>query len=323
MTTAGATSQGTDYRGALRGIDLVGPTLPIGALAIAYIWLGVLNPNAFSYLGLHLILGSAVPVALATMSQTFIIALGDIDLGIGFFVGLANAVVAVVLTDSPLLALLFMVLMVVGYATQGALISTRRIPSITLTLGASFVWLGFARIIAPTPRGGSPEWLREFFAMDAPVVPLGVWLLAATALVGYLILFRTRVGLIIRSAGSNEDAFVANGGSMVKARMYGYALAGVFGILAGFAVTGITGSADPLASADYTLISIAAVILGGGSFGGGKVSTMGSVAGAMVFSVLAALMTQMSISSSYQTGAKGLGLVIVIAGRRFLTKRTN
>lgn len=323
MTAAELTSQGTDYRGALRGIDLVGPTVPIAALAIAYIWLGILNPNAFSYLGLDLILGSAVPVALATMSQSFIIALGDIDLGIGFFVGLANAVVAVVLTDSPLLALLFMVLMVAGYAAQGTLISARRIPSITMTLGASFVWLGLARLIAPTPRGGSPEWLRALFALDTPVVPLGVWLLGSTALAGYLILFRTRIGLIIRSAGSNEDAFVANGGSMVKARMYGYALAGVFGILAGFAVTGITGSADPLASADYTLISIAAVILGGGSFFGGKVSALGSVAGAMVFSVLAALMTTMAIPSSYQTGAKGLGLVIAIAGRRFLTRWTS
>lgn len=321
MTTAELTTRGSDFRGALRGIDLLGSTLPIAALAIAYISLGVLNPNAFSYLGLDLILGSAVPVALATMSQAFIIAIGDLDLGVGFFVGLANAIVAVVLTDSPLVALLLMVLMVAGHAAQGALISARRIPSITLTLGASFVWLGFARLIAPTPRAGSPEWLRGFFAMDTPVVPLGVWLLAGTALVGYLILFRTRIGLTIRSVGSNQDAFVANGGSMVKARMYGYALAGVFGILAGFAVTGITGSADPLASADYTLISIAAVILGGGSFFGGKASALGSVAGAMVFSVLAALMTTMAIASSYQTAAMGLGLVIVIAGRRYLSRR--
>lgn len=108
---------------------------------------------------------------------------------------------------------------------------------------------------------------------------------------------------------------------MLKARAWGYAFAGLFAVLAAVALTGATRSADVTASADFTLLSIAAVILGGASFSGGKVSAVGSVAGAVVFTAITALMVQLSVSSSLQTGARGLTLVLVIAGRRLLTER--
>lgn len=287
-----------------------------------FIWLGILNPNVFGYLGVDLVLGSAVPLVFAAVSQSLIIALGDIDLGVGFYIGLANAVVAVVLYETPALGLLYVVLLIAAYALMGALISFRNVSSITFTLGASFVWLGFARLIAPTPRASSPEWLASLYSTRPPLVPLAVWLICGAALVSYLLFFRTRVGLMIRSAGSNQHAFVANGGSLVRARAYGYALAGVFAVLAAVALTGVTRSADVTASADFTLLAIAAVILGSGSFEGGKASAVGVVAGAITFSVIGALMTQLSITSSLQTGARGLALVLVISGRRMLMRRS-
>lgn len=308
-------------RRALVGIDIVGPAVPLAAMVGMYLWLGLLNSNAFSYVGLQLILGSAVPLVYAAIAQSFVIALGDIDLGVGFYVGLANAVVAIRLAESPVVGAGLIVLLIVAYAAVGAVVSLRNISSITFTLGASFVWLGFARIIAPTPRASAPTWLGDAFSSKPPVAPLPVWLIVAAVLLGYVALFRTRPGLVIRAAGSNRDAFVANGGSMVKARLYGYGFAGIFGVLAAVALTGVTRSADVTASADYTLLSIAAVIVGGGAFTGGRVSALGSIAGAMVFSVITALMTQLNVESSLQVGARGVALVLVIAGRRFLMER--
>ncbi|GJM36826.1 MAG: ABC transporter permease [Acidimicrobiales bacterium] len=310
-----------DIRRGLQGIDLIGPTLPIAAIVGMYVWLGTLNPNAFSYVGLDLILGSAVPLAFAAVAQSFIITLGDIDLGVGYFVGLTNAIVAIILTDDPLVGLLCLVGVVIVYAAQGALISARGLHSITFTLGSSFVWLGIARYIAPTPKASAPGWLGTFFSFRPPLLPLPVWLILAGAAGGYLVMFRTRAGLLVRSAGSNQEAFVANGGSIVKARAYGYGFAGLFGVLSGLALTGVTRSADVTASADYTLLSVAAVILGGASFSGGKISMFGAVAGAVVFSAISALMTQLNIQSSLQVGARGLALVLVIAARLLLTNR--
>lgn len=312
---------GSDFRRGLQGIDLIGPTLPLAAIVGIYAYLGTVNPAILSYLGFSLTLRSAVPLVLAAVSQAFIIALGDIDLGVGAFIGLSNAVVAIILTDTPLLGVVLVVALIAIYAAQGALISARGLYSITFTLGASFVWLGVGTWIAPTPKASAPGWLGTFFSYKPPVIPLAVWLIVSTAAAAYLIMFRTTAGLLIRSAGSNKTAYIANGGSMLKARAWGYAFAGLFAVLAAVALTGATRSADVTASADFTLLSIAAVILGGASFSGGKVSAVGSVAGAVVFTAITALMVQLSVSSSLQTGARGLTLVLVIAGRRLLTER--
>ena len=36
----------------------------------------------------------------------------------------------------------------------------RNLPSIVVTLGLSFVWLGIAVMILPSPGGKAPEWLK-------------------------------------------------------------------------------------------------------------------------------------------------------------------
>ena len=125
------------------------------------------------------------------------------------------------------------------------------------------------------------------------------------------------MGITIRGAGSNVDALTAGGESRTKIRAQAFAVAALFGILAAFAVTAVTASGDPHASSDYTLFSIAAVILGGGSFQGGKASTVGMVTGALVISLIGSLLGLLNVSSSLQVGAQGLVLLAVIAGRRF------
>lgn len=291
--------------------------LPIAALAAVFIWTIIVQSNALSYEGLNLLFASAVPIVFASISQGVIISLGDIDLGVGYFIGLANVIIAAYLVKQPGLGVVCLIGLVLAYVLLSVLISVRKVPSIIGTLGASFIWLGFGRLILPTPGGSAPGWLSSFFSWNPPLVPLPIWLIAGGGLAAYVILFRTRVGILIRGAGSNLDALVSSGGSRLKVRAVAYAIAGGFAVLGAFAVTAITASGDPTASSDYTLFSIAAVILGGGSFRGGRASTLGMVAGALVISLIGSLLGLLNVSSSLQIGAQGLVLLAVIAGRRF------
>ncbi len=58
-------------------------------------------------------------------------------------------------------------------------------------------------------------------------------------------------------------------------------------MLAGLALIGLTTSAQANVAERYTLLSIAGVILGGGSFVGGRVSPVGAVIGAMTLTLAA------------------------------------
>lgn len=294
---------------------LVADSLPFVALIGMFVWSVALQPSVLSVVGITLLLSSAIPLVLATMSQMFIITLGDIDLGTGFFIGLVNAIGARYLAGRPLLAIGLFLLTIVGYLIAGALVQVRRIPAIIVTLGASFIWLGWALIILPIPGGSAPSWLVTVFNWTPPIVPAPLLYAAIIAAAAYLILFRTALGAVMRGAGSNPQAVTRGGWSMLRARMLAYGLAAVFGILAGLALTGITSSGDANASANFTLLSIASVILGGGDFAGGKAAPVGGVVGALAISLVTPLLSLLNVASDFQSGVQGLILLVVLAGR--------
>ena len=67
------------------------PALSLALVVAAIAWL---NPRAISYFGFTLMLNLAIPIALATLAQMFVIAGNDLDLSIGTFVGFVCCVSA-------------------------------------------------------------------------------------------------------------------------------------------------------------------------------------------------------------------------------------
>ena len=113
----------------------------------------------------------------------------------------------------------------------------------------------------------------------------------------------------------------APAGRCSKAKATLFALAGLFGVLSGMALVGITTSADANIGNGYTLLSIAGVILGGGEFVGGKVSPIGAVLGALTMAMAASpLLTFMRIPPDWQVAANGAILIIVLAARVLISR---
>ena len=136
---------------------LLRKALPAVSLIAILIAIFVLNERAMSYRGLDLMLKYAVPIAFATIAQMFILTVNDLDLSIGAFVGLVACIAGTWLVDEPVLCILILAGCIASYAAIGALIHVRRLPSIVVTLGMSFVWLGFAVILMPTPGGAAAQ----------------------------------------------------------------------------------------------------------------------------------------------------------------------
>ena len=132
---------------------------------------------------------------------------------------------------------------------------------------------------------------------------------------------RTSYGAVLRGAGGNAVAIERAGWSLLKVKATLFALAGLFGVLSGMALVGITTSADANIGNGYTLLSIAGVILGGGEFVGGKVSPIGAVLGALTMAMAASpLLTFMHIPPDWQVAANGAILIIVLAARVLISR---
>jgi len=300
---------------------LLRAALPFLSLAIVLAATFYVQPRTMSYFGLNLMLQYAVPIALATIAQMFIITVNDLDLSIGPFVGLVGVIAATVLNVNPVLGVLALLACVLAYGLVGALIHVRNLPSIVVTLGLSFVWLGIAVMILPAPGGKAPPLLKTIMTYPMPYVPFPIVAAILIGAIVHLALMTTSFGVIARGAGGNPKALTRAGWSMLQTKMSMYMLAGLFGVLSGLSLLGLTTSADAHVADRYTLYSIAGVILGGGEFIGGRVSPLGAVVGALTLALAGAFLIFLRISPDWQIGAQGAILIVVLAMRALITSR--
>lgn len=294
------------------------PALSFAVLLAAVFWL---QPRAMSYLGLNLLFNLAVPIALATIAQMLVIAVNDLDLSIGTFVSFVACVTATFLHDTPVLGLAILAAAIATYALLGVLIHLRELPSIVVSLGMSFVWGGLAVLILPAPGGSAPPWIRAVMTAKPPFLPVAIVASLGIALVAHLVVMRSSFGVALRGVGGNARSVARAGWSVVGLRAATYALAGLFGVLAGVSLVGLTTSADANIALRYTLLSIAGVILGGGEFTGGRVSAVGAVIGALTLTLAASFLTFLRLSPDWQIGAQGAILIVVLAVRLLLNRR--
>ncbi|WP_425100222.1 ABC transporter permease [Tropicibacter sp. S64] len=295
--------------------------LPVISLAVLLALTFYMQPRAMSYFGLNLLFNLAVPIALATIAQMMVIMVNDIDLSLGAFVSLVACVTATFLNDAPMVGVLILLALIAAYALMGAVIHVLDLPAIVVTLGMSFVWGGLALFLLPTPGGASPGWLRTLMTVKPPLMPMAVVAAILIAAVTHALVIRSRLGTLLRGVGGNARSIARAGWNLTVLKASAYALSGLFGVLAGMALVGLTTSADANIALRYTLLSIAGVILGGGEFIGGKVSPVGAVIGALTLTLAASFLSFLRLSPDWQIGAQGAILILVLTARLLFSRR--
>lgn len=302
--------------------DALRLALPVMALATLLISVFILKPNTIGYTGLHLLFKLGIPIALATLAQMIIMGVNDLDLSMGAFVSFVACVAATYLVDQPLVGWLILLAAIGTYALIGVVIALRGLPSIVVTLGMSFVWSGLAVLILPAPGGTAPGWVAVSMGWKPPLLPLGIVASALIALIAHLLIMRSSFGVLLRGIGGNERSVARAGWSVLQARALAYATAAVFAIASGITLVGLMTSADANIALRYTLLSIAGVILGGGEFIGGRVSAIGAVIGALTLLLAGSFLTFLNVPSDWQIGAQGMILIVILALRLLLGRRT-
>jgi ribose/xylose/arabinose/galactoside ABC-type transport system permease subunit len=293
-------------------------TLSVIALVLVLVAVVWMRPNIARYNGVRLLLNLSPVLIFTALAQMFIMTASDIDLSIGSFVALVNVIVAGI--TSPALVAAALLACVAGYGLMGALIHWLRLPSIVVTLGASFVWLGLGLMVLPLPGGDVPLWLADSMRLRPPWIPAPVLVALVAMLLGHLILYQTSFGVILRGVGSSPAALERAGRSTLRARMSLYALAGACGVIAGVFLAGITTTGDANVGRGLTLLSVGAVIIGGGEFVGGIVSPIGTVMGALVMQLSGSLLSFASVAPAWQYSVQG-GILVCILGLRAISWR--
>jgi ribose transport system permease protein len=196
-----------------------------------------------------------------------------------------------------------------GGLINGLLIAYGRLQPILVTLATLSIFQGLAIKALPEPGGAVPVEYTKILAN-----PNGPWgLLFVTSIVGFWLLFRrTTFGVDVYAIGNDEEAARAHGVRVRTVKIGAYALAGMFAAAAGLFLAATTTSGDATSGDVFVLTSIAAVVVGGISFFGGRGSAIGTVAGAFVLTLLINVLFFANINPLYQAFFQGLFLVVAV-----------
>ena len=124
---------------------------------------------------------------------------------------------------------------------------------------------------------------------------------------------RSPYGKHLFATGVNRTAARLSGVNVPRVVVTTYALSGTLAALGGFCLLGFTQRVFLSLGTPYLFPSIAAVVVGGTVLAGGKGSYWGTVAGALVLTLINSLLTAMRLSEAYQLIILGVTLVLLIS----------
>jgi ribose transport system permease protein len=268
------------------------------------------------------VLALASTIGVITVGMTFVIVGGGIDLSVGAIMALASVWATTVATQSYGPGVMAMCAILVGTGTglvNGLLIAYGRMVPFIATLAMLVAARGLAQRMSNRESQSIPAENGAIEALATTRVlglPLIVFVFAAVAVAGWVVLNRTTFGRRTFAVGGNPEAARLAGIDVRRHTVLLYALSGLCCGIAAILIMARTTTGSSTHGDLYELDAIAAVIIGGTLLTGGRGTLVGSILGLLVFTLITNLFILNGLDTSDQLIAKGVIIVIAVLLQR-------
>jgi ribose transport system permease protein len=260
--------------------------------------------------------------------QMFVITLGpgNIDLAVPATITLSGTVALKYMGTSDALILPGVgIAIAIGFGVgvvNYALIKALRIPPIIATLAMSFVIQSAAIATNRGLRIKPPAAMSEFatgLTLGVPNVAIVAFLITVVA---WFLLNSTIYGRWIGAIGQSLPAARMAGIPVDGTRFATYVLCAVLAAVCGFLLACFSGGAALNMGAEYLLISIAVVVIGGTSVAGGNSNVPGIWGASLFMFLVVSMLNTYGFGAGFRlisTGAIIIGVIFLASGRRNAT----
>ena len=297
----------------------------LGELAALVVLVGVfaaLKPETFLTLSnARTVMDQASLPLIIGVGATLVILMGSIDLSVEGVMGAAGMTFILLTANSrdtvdlgPLAIIIAIGVGVLLGLVSGMLHTRLKVPSFIVTLGVWFVGLGIATLLfgesaIPTlPDGGLKAWPSERILG----IPNSFLLAALVVLVGTAVARYTRVGRFAYAIGNSEEIARDNGVPISRYKVFVFVIAAACSAIAGVLATLQLGTGSPTVGVGTLFLTIAAVVIGGTSLGGGRGGVLRTAVGVMLLTVLNDGLILSGVSANIQSGVSGAVLILAI-----------
>ena len=322
-------------RGAQRvraGLDRVldvPESAPLLALVALVLVIGLTHSRFFSSQVLVANVRSASFVAIIAYGLVFLLAMGEIDLSVGGTYGIAFWVAAKLANFghvNPYLAALIAVCVGVGLgAVNGVVANTLRAPVIIITLGTYSLYGGIVAVLSGgSTIGQNLPLASSFFTKVGGTwlgLPVAGWVALGLMVLLTVVLTRSRLGIMIRSAGSNRSAAAFSGVPIARLRLYSLMLTGGLAALSGVLTLAYLQGGDSSIGTGFELQVIAAAIIGGTAVTGGTGSVPGGLIGALIVAAINSGLVFFSVNPLWTNVVTGAVILVAVGSAALLSRR--
>ncbi len=297
--------------------------LLLGGLMLAA---GSLEPRFFTGANLLNVLRQSSIIGVISLGMTVVILTGGIDLSVGSVLSL-SVLFAASASKTGLPAPVAWASALLAGAGLGWIngfgVSRLRLPPFIVTLGM----MGFARGLSFIYTGGAPiTGFDALFRLPGTGVFAGIpapaLLFGLAFIIVFVLLERCPWGEHIRNTGSNPVAAWGSGIDVPATISKAYVLCGLLAALAGLMLVGRLDSAQPGAGVGYEFGAIAAVVLGGTSFSGGKGTLAGTILGVLIMGVLENGMNLLNVNPFSEQVVKGVVIAAALVAYGSLGRKS-
>ncbi len=318
---------------------------PLVALALILIFDAIFAPGIFKigildghlYGNLIDVLNDGAPLMLVAIGMTLVIATGGVDLSVGAVIAISAAMGTVLInpvktgqqitdlahvmdpnytnTPLPIIVLVDIAAGVLCGLWNGFLVSRAKIQPMVATLILMVAGRGIAQLI--TDGQIMTIYYKDYFWFGSTGyilgLPVSIYIVALVALVGWLLVRKTSLGLFIESVGINSKSSYYSGINEQNVKLLAYAFCGFCGAIAGLILSSYVHSTDANnIGLYYELDAILAVVMGGTLMTGGRFSLFASVIGAIVIWTFTITMYTVGVPANQLLAGKAVLVLLVI-----------
>jgi len=264
--------------------------------------------------------------AILAFGMTLVILIGGIDLSVGALLALVGTttVYSLTLRTGQAQDPRWLALAVLGGLAAAALFGTfngicaakTKMPPFIITLSTMLIARGCALRYNQGRPITVPDEQVAFLALGhgrlLDIVPIPVIVMGILFVLVAILLHRTRFGQHLYAIGGNREAARFTGIPIVRIEILVYIICSLLVGMAAMVHSSQLGIGAPASGKMYELNAIAAAVVGGTSFTGGRGTMIGTLIGAVIIGILSTGLNQAHVHFSYQYIIKGLVILAAV-----------
>lgn len=261
-------------------------------------------------------------LAIVSMGQTLVILTGGIDLSIGPMVTAGNVFGAMIVAGSQLMTPVGF-LFILGFGVligglNGVGITYLGVSPLIMTLAAGSIVEGSVYLISHgAPKGNASPLLTFLGSGRIGGVPVVLLFAIFFGICIFYLLQRSTYGRKVYAVGANDVATYHSGIDINQVKIPLYMISASLAGFLGFLITGYTKTAHLGIGGQYTLSSIAAVVIGGTSLSGGRGRIIGTVLGALILTLITSILNSLAVPEAARRLARGGVILLLLLVHRY------